>query len=101
MLAEKQLEADVNLIKSINSDRKKFNELVMKVARDTTGKDGGSTPDEWREILAGGNGVSKQPSRSPTKPTYGEMVALAYNPVFAPVGFTGRSVARINIFADS
>ena len=31
----------------------------------------------------------------------GEMVSLAYNPVFAPVGFTTQSLYKINIFADS
>ena len=87
-MAKNQLEADVNLIKSINKDRKKFNELVMAVAKNATGKDGGQTPKEWRQTLAAGNGISKQPSRTPEKPTFGEMVSLAYNPVFAPVGFT-------------
>ena len=101
VVAKSQLEADVNLIKSINSDRRTFNDLVMKVARDTTGKDGGKSPKEWRETLAGGNGVSSQPERNPAKPTYGEMVSLAYNPVFAPVGFTGQAVMKINIFVDS
>jgi hypothetical protein len=101
LVAKNQLEADVNLIKSINKDRKQFNELVMAVAKNATGKDGGETPKEWRETLAAGNGISKQPSRTPDKPTFGEMVSLAYNPVFAPVGFTAQSVIKINVFADS
>ena len=86
LVAKSQLEADVNMIKSINKERKKFNDLVMAVAKDTTGKDGGKTPKEWRESLAAGNGSSKRPSAA--KRTYGEMVDLAYNPVFAPVGFS-------------
>ena len=98
VVAKSQLEADVKLIKSINTERTKFNDLVMAVAKDATGKDGGKTPKEWRETAAG-NGVSKQPA--PAKPTYGEMVALAYNPVFAPVGFTAQSLFRINVYADS
>ncbi len=57
----------------------------MAVAKDATGKDGGKTPKEWRETLAAGSGFSKKPPAA--KPTYGEMVALAYNPVFAPVGY--------------
>jgi len=101
LVAKSQLEADVNMIKSINKDRRKFNDVVMAVAKAATGKDGGNTPKEWREALAAGNGVSKQPSPTPLKPTFGEMVALGYNPVFAPVGFTAQTVARINVFVDS
>lgn len=97
--ANDQLEADVKLIKSINEERKKFNDLVMAVAKDATGKDGAKTPKEWRDVLAKANGVSKL--RSPTKPTYGEVVALDYNPVFAPVGSGAQSVVHINVFADS
>jgi hypothetical protein len=95
--ARNQLEADVRLIKSINEKRTKFNDLVMDVAKDATGRDNGKTPKEWRNALVPGNGVSEQPA----KPTYGEMVALAYNPVFAPVGFTIQSLFKINITADS
>jgi hypothetical protein len=99
--AKQQLEADVKLIKSINSDRRNFNDLVMKVARDTTGKDGGTSPKEWRETLANGNGLSKQPLPDSKKPTYGEMVSLVYNPVYAPVGFTSQSLMKVNVFVDS
>ena len=45
-MAKNQLEADVNMIKSINKERKKFNDLVIAVAKDATGKDGGKTPKE-------------------------------------------------------
>jgi hypothetical protein len=99
VVAKNQLEADVNLIKSINKDRKRFNDLVMAVAKDATGKDVGNTPKEWREALAAANGFSQQPS--PAKPTYGEMVALQYNPVFAPVGFTAQTLFKINVYVDS
>ncbi len=46
--AEAQLEADVEMIKSINADRKYFNDTIMRIAKDATGKDLGSTPEEWR-----------------------------------------------------
>ncbi len=95
--AKNQLEDDVELIKSINKERKTFNELVMAVAKDVTGKDGIKTPKEWRETLAGGKGFSKRPSSA--NPTYGEMVALAYNPVFGPAGFTARGEFRVHVRA--
>jgi hypothetical protein len=61
----------------------------MTVAKDATGHDGGKTPREWRESLEAGRGRS---SRQPAiKPTYGEMVALEYNPAFEPIGFTFKS----------
>ena len=54
--------------------------------RDATGKDPGRTPKEWREALARGN-RSDRPSKTPMKPTFGEMATLVYQPVFAPVGY--------------
>jgi hypothetical protein len=99
VVAKNQLESDVNMIKSINKERNKFNALVMAVAKDTTGKDGGKTPKEWREVLAADSGISKPPSA--VKPIYGEMVALAYNPVFAPVGISTQSLFTINVYPDT
>ena len=95
--AGRQLDADVDMIKSINKARKAFNELVMAAAKDTTGHDG-KTPEEWRQKLAG-KGFSKLPPSA--KPTYGEMVELEYNPIFGPVGFTARSVLKVNTFVDN
>ena len=86
------------MIKSINEKRKKFNDLVMAVAKEATGKDGGKTPQEWRETLAAGSGFSKKAPGA--KPTYGEMVALAYNPVFAPVGYTAQALFRVYVNID-
>jgi hypothetical protein len=96
LVAKNQLDADVNMIKSINKDRNKFNDLVMAVAMAATGKDGGKTPKEWRETLAAGSGVSKQPTAA--KPIYGEMVALAYNPVFAPVGISTQTLLGLKLY---
>ncbi len=98
LVAKNQLEADVNMIKSINKDRKKFNDLVMVVAKEATGKDGGKTPKEWRETLAAASGSSKQAPAA--KRTYGEMVALAYNPVFAPVGYGAQALFRVFVNVD-
>jgi hypothetical protein len=83
--AAAQLEGDVEIIKSINSDRKRFNDVVMAVAKDATGKDHGPTPKDWRDALAKGNKSPKKPD--PSKPTIGEVVPLAYNPAFVPVNF--------------
>jgi hypothetical protein len=100
-LAADQLKADVAQIKSTNQDRKQFNDLVMAVAKDTTGKDRGETPKKWREALAAGNNSSKRPSRTSEKPTVPESVSLAYNPVFGPVGFTFQSVSQTRVYEDS
>ncbi len=100
-MAEAQLEADVAQIKSINQDRKRFNDLVMAVATDATGKDHGKTPKEWREALAGGNKSSKRPSQTPEKRTIPEEVPLAYNPMFAPVGFSVQILTRARALEDS
>jgi hypothetical protein len=89
LAAQDQLEGDVNMIKAINQDRRTFNEVIMTVAKDATGQDGGKTPKEWRESLEAGKGRNYQ--RPAIKPTYGEMVALEYNPAFEPIGFTFKS----------
>jgi hypothetical protein len=89
LAAQDQLEADVSLIKSINKDRKAFNDVVISVAKDTTGKDEGKSPEEWRKSLPGGKGFSQT-----VRPTYGEMAALNYNPVFAPLVFV------VGVFID-
>ena len=93
VMAEVQLEADVAKIKSINDDRKTFNDLVMAVATDATGKNPGHTPKNWRDALAGAK-QSDRPSKAP-KPTFGEMAVLAYQPVFAPAGFTTSRVTQV------
>jgi hypothetical protein len=101
VMAQAQLEADVALIKSLNDDRKRFTDLVMAIAKDATGKDRGSTPKEWREALAMGNKSSKRPSKAAVKPTFGEVVPLAYNPLFTPAGFTTRTLTTTRVFVDS
>jgi hypothetical protein len=100
-MAEAQLEADVAQLKSINQDRKEFNDLVMTAATDATGKDHGTTPNQWRAALAGGNKSSKQPSGTSFKPTISEVVPLVYNPVFAPVGLTAQTLTQTRVFEDS
>jgi hypothetical protein len=86
--AGRQLDRDVDMIKSINKERKAFNELVMRVAKDASGKDPGKTPKEWREKVLG-KGFSKPPG---DKPTYPEMAMLDYNPVLLRV--TTRVILR-------
>jgi hypothetical protein len=98
VVAEAQLEGDVAIIKSINDDRKRFNDLVMAVAKDATGKNPGRTPTEWREALAVPN-QSKRRSKAPMKPTFGEVETLVYQPVFAPIGYRNTTVTRV--FVDA
>ncbi len=86
LAANEQLEGDVNMIKAINQDRRTFNEVVMSVARDSSGKDPGKTPKEWRNSVEAPKGSS---NRDPAvKPTYTEMVAMNYDP--AVIGFAFR-----------
>jgi hypothetical protein len=80
--------------------RKQFNDRVMMVAKGATGKDPGSTPKEWREALAQGKNSPKQPSQTPLKPTYAELIPSAYNPVFLPVGFMSRTQTTTNTYVD-
>ena len=100
VVSQAQLENDVKLVKSINDDRERFNNLVMAVAKWATGKDRNTTK-EWRDLLAIGQNSSKQPSRAPEKPTYDELVPLAYNPVFLPVGFMSRNYTSTRVYVDT
>ncbi len=89
LAANEQLEGDVNMIKAINQDRRTFNEVVMTVGRDSSGKDPGKTPKEWRNSLEAHKGSG---NRDPAvKPTYTEMVAMNYDPTV--IGF----IFRLNI----
>ncbi len=100
-MSEAQLEADVEKIKSINEERKYFNDRIMTIAKAATGKDRGSTPKEWRDALAAGNNSNKQPTQTPEKPTYAELVPSAYNPVFLPVGFMSQTHASTRTWVDT
>ena len=98
VMAEAQLEGDVAMIKSINDDRNRFNDLVMAVAKDATGKNPGRTPKDWRDARAVPN-QSTRPMKAPVKPTFGEMATLVYQPVFAPVGFRNTTFTRVLVDA--
>jgi hypothetical protein len=98
-MAQTQLEADVRSINAINRERKQLNDLVIAVAKDATGKDRGNTPQEWRQAIAVGNNLSKSAPSPLQKPTLPELVPLAYNPVFAPIGF--MNLTRTNLVVDS
>jgi hypothetical protein len=100
-VAKAQLETDVNLLKSINGDRNRFNDLIMAAAKDATGKDLGRTPKDWRDGLMAKNSSPKRSSPTPNKPTVPEMVPLAYNPTFAPVGFAIQVLKSTQVVVDS
>ncbi len=100
-MAEVQLQQDVAIIKSINADRKQFNDLVMAVAKDATGKSYGRSPKEWRDALAAGHASPKKPTDRPPNPTIPEMVPLVYNAVFMPVGFTARTLTSTRVYVDT
>ena len=93
-VAEAQLEGDVAQVKSINAERRHFNELVLAVAAYATGKDRGPTPKDWRDSVIG-----KKEEKSygkEIKPTLTEVTPLAYQPIFSQFSFL-----RAGIVADS
>ena len=92
VVAEAQLENDLAQIESINDDRQRFNELVMAVAKDATGKDRGRTAKEWRTALAAEKKYVKGPTREPEKPTLNQMVPIDYNPSFGQLTYMQRPV---------
>ncbi|MFO0888967.1 MAG: hypothetical protein U0790_07440 [Isosphaeraceae bacterium] len=89
--AEAQLRADEQAIRDVNAARRRFNDLVMAVARDASGSNHGDTPRDWRDGLARANKQSPrtQPSR---KATVAEVVPLAYSPWFGPSAYFFRQV---------
>ena len=87
MVAQSQLQGDVQRIESINEVRKDFNDTLMGIAKDATGKILGKTPKEWREALAQRSRYAQVPAKTPRKPTISEMVPLAYLPTFGQIGF--------------
>ena len=84
VVAEAQLEGDVAQVTAINADRKRFNDIVMAVAVYATGKDLGRTVKQWRDALAGQMNYRKKTPKQPDKPTFTEMIPIAYNPVVVP-----------------
>ena len=74
--AKAQLASDVAEIDAINGQRSTFNDLVMNVAKDATGKSLGKSPKEWRKALETGNGpdTQKTPSREHPIPTIDELI---------------------------
>jgi len=91
--AQLQLQADVAGIEDLNRARRTFNELVMNVAKEASGKDLGTEPKQWRDALAG-KGLSRTRPESPTrKPTFDELVPLAYLPRFGELSMV--SLPRI------
>jgi hypothetical protein len=90
--SQQQLESDVDQIKSLNDDRQKFNELVIAVMKNVTGKDHGRTPKEWRDGLATSRPYHRQLSQTPRKPTRDEVAPAGYNPTFGQIGFMTKIV---------
>jgi hypothetical protein len=83
-VAESQLEGDLSVIKAINAERRRFNDVVITVVSYTTGKDLGPSPKDWRDAVAAGQDSRKAPADPSVKPTYAEMIPVMYNPVVLP-----------------
>jgi hypothetical protein len=82
-VAQLQLDGDIAAIEAQNTARKSFNELVLMVVRDATGKDIGTKREEWEAALASPQAYVKKASRNP-KPTLAEFVPIAYTPRISP-----------------
>ena len=94
LAAQAQLAGDVAQIEAINNDRIRFNDLVIAVAKDATGKDISKTPQKPLDplVAAANNKYQKKPARTAPKPTINELVPLAYRPAFAQVSFVTQIV---------
>ena len=77
-----QLQTDVDAIDEQNQSAKQFNDLVMAVAKNASGKNPGDTPEEWRKALPRRAGYREAPDASPAKPTYEELIPPGYRPTF-------------------
>ncbi len=103
MFAQVQLQGDIARVEAINQGRHLFNELVMAVAKGSTGKDPGRTPKDWRDMLAKGKDARYSPrTRTITKPTFGEMVPLDYVPnLAASITFQSQTRFTTKTIVDS
>lgn len=90
--AQVQLQEDINWIEALNTVRNDFNEHVMNVAKDATGKDLGKKPKDWRTALRVRRGYEETSSKAPEKPTIDDLVPLAYLPQFGHLGFVRRII---------
>jgi hypothetical protein len=101
LVAAAQLEQDLSQIKAVNQERKQYNDRLMAIAKDATGKDPGRSPKAWREALAARRNSTRVPERDPEKPVLPQVVPLAYNPVYGPIGFQAQSVVQTRVYVDS
>jgi hypothetical protein len=81
MSAQAQLTSDIAQLDAINEGITKFNEQIMQVARNATGKNPGRTAKDWRDLLALGKDARyvRRPQSNP-KLTINQMVPLDYLP---------------------
>ena len=83
-VAEYQLEGDLSVIKVINAERRRFNDIVTAALSYATGKDVGPSPKDWRDAVAAKQNSRKIPAEPSVKPTFTEMIPVMYNPVVLP-----------------
>jgi hypothetical protein len=83
--AEKQLEADIAAVESLNAAIRESNDRVRSVLVAVAGKDLGQDRQEWSRWLADQQGRTQEAPRSAPKRTIQEFVPLAYVPSFTNV----------------
>jgi hypothetical protein len=88
--AQRQLTSDIAAVDQMNESGKRFNDLVMDVAKTTTGKNPGKTEKDWRDLV--GKKDDKYAKKPSPKPTISELVPINY--VYSLQGIS--SVAFMN-----
>lgn len=101
MRSEMQLENDVRSIDLVNREREQFNSRVMMLAKGASGKDLGTTPQEWRDGLAQGSSSARRASRPKPKPTVAELIPSLYNTALMPVSFMKNTSTTSRTYVDT
>ncbi len=82
--ASMQLRNDVVRIESMNQAREQFKGHIARVLKDATGQALGEDVEPWRDWLASLTGTSRPEREEQPKPTFNEVVPLAYKPYYGP-----------------
>jgi hypothetical protein len=79
--AQAQLDNDIQTVKSINTAREEIAKEILSIAKTASGKDLGDKPQAWRDWITEQAGSLIEVKRDKPKPTFPELVTLAYTPV--------------------
>ncbi|MFO0908145.1 MAG: hypothetical protein U0794_07265 [Isosphaeraceae bacterium] len=80
--AQSQLMADMEAVDQLNREAKDFNEIVIRAARDASGKPIDNDPEALRSLLRKSGLYQEQTPAVPPKATYTEFIPLQYQPQY-------------------